>query len=197
MDILTLEKELKIARQTAYAAARGGWPLPLAGATYWAGLAFLGTVLSPYHWCLAAAFLSGAIFPLALLYGRLLGNRFLKVRVPDQGLIYSALVGMLLFWPSAVFAMWHSVELVPLIIGIGMSVHWPMIGWAYARPVPFFGHVIMRTVAIVGLWQWDPAERFVMIPAAIAVIYGLTVVWLQLDSGQVKRALEKNPSHAR
>ncbi|MEQ9504746.1 MAG: hypothetical protein RLO80_00645 [Hyphomonas sp.] len=189
MTLAELDTELKAARLASYAEARAGWPVPLAGATYWAVLAFLGTQVTETEWSLYAAIFSGMIFPMAIGYAAIFRNPFLKVKGPDQGVIFMAMAAMLLFWPVMVAAMWNYNALAPLILAIGMSGHWPVFGWSYGRPVPFVAHALVRAVVCFGIWQYMPEVRFTLLPVAVSVIYLLTVVWLFIDSGFVQRRL--------
>ncbi len=190
MALTEIESDLKAARLSAYAEARAGWPVPLAGATYWAGLAWLGTVTDEANWSLIAAIFSGAIFPIAVAFGAVFRNPFMKVKVPDQGVVFMAMGAMLLFWPMAVAAMWNYNALTPLILAIGMSGHWPVFGWSYGRPAPFIAHAIVRAVAAFAIWQYMPDGRFTVLPAAVAVIYLVTVLMLYVDSGRVAARLK-------
>jgi hypothetical protein len=189
MTLAELDANLKAARLSSYAEARAGWPVPLAGATYWAGLAVLGTQVSEADWSFYAAVLSGMIFPLAIGYAALFRNPFMKVKGPDQGAIFIAMGAMLLFWPIMVAAMWNYNALAPLVLAIGMSGHWPIFGWSYGRPVPFVAHAVVRAVVCFWIWQYMPEVRFTLLPVAVSVIYVLTVVWLFIDSGRVARRL--------
>jgi hypothetical protein len=191
-----LNTELKAARLASYAEARGGWPVPLAGTTYWAGLAVLGERMSPENWSLLAAVMSGAIFPIALAYAAIFRNRFMKAGGPDQGVVFMAMGAMLLFWPTAVAAMWNYNEITPLILAIGMSTHWPVFGWSYGRPAPFIFHVVVRATASFAIWQYLPDTRFTLLPAAVAAVYLVSVVMLFVDSGTVARRLKREPATA-
>ena len=190
MTIAELNAALKAGRLAAYAEARGGWPVPLAGAAYWGVLAWLGQSMDPANWSLLAAVMSGAIFPVAVALAAIFRNPFMKVKVPDHGVVFMAMGAMLLFWPTAIAAMWNFNALTPLILAIGMSGHWPVFGWSYGRPLPFLFHVIVRAVVAFGIWQYMPDERFTLLPAAVAVIYVVTVVILFIDSGVVARRLK-------
>jgi hypothetical protein len=191
-----LNAELKAVRLAAYVESRGGWPVPLAGATYWIGLSLLGERLGQQNWSLIAAVMSGAIFPLSLGYAVLFRNRFMKAKVPDQGVVFMAMGAMLLFWPTAVATMWNYNTLTPLILAIGMSAHWPVFGWSYGRPWPFILHVVVRAAVAFGLWQYVPDGRFTVLPAAIAAIYVASTVMLFIDSGHVGRRLNREAAAA-
>jgi hypothetical protein len=190
MTLTEIEAGLKAARQSAYAETRGGWPVPLAGAMYWGLLAVLGSRVSEANWTFIAEIMSGAIFPVAVGMAAIFRNPFMKVKVPDQGVVFMAMIGMLLFWPMAVGAMWNYNTLTPLIIAIGMSGHWPVFGWTYGRPVPFIAHAVVRAVVCFYIWQYIPDGRFTLLPAAVAAIYLVTIVILFIDSGVVARRLK-------
>jgi hypothetical protein len=189
MTLAELNAALKAGRLAAYAEARGGWPVPLAGAAYWGALAWLGLRMDPANWSLLAAVMSGAIFPVAVALAAIFRNPFMKVTVPDQGVVFMAMGAMLLFWPVAIAAMWNFNALTPLILAIGMSGHWPVFGWSYGRPLPFLAHAIVRAMVCFSIWEYMPDGRFTVLPAAVAAIYVVTVAVLFIDSGAVARRL--------
>jgi len=130
MTIAELDAALQAGRLAAYTESRGGWPVPLAGAAYWGMLAWFGLRVDPANWSLLAAVMSGAIFPVAVTLAAIFRNPFMKVKGPDQGVVFMAMGAMLLFWPMAIAAMWNFNALTPLILAIGMSGHWPVFGWS-------------------------------------------------------------------
>ena len=194
MTVEELNAQLKQRRLESYARVRGGWPVPLAGAAYWAAIAALGHVVTPEDWSWMAAALSGIIFPLAILFAAMFRNTFLKEKLPDQGVTYMAMAGMLMFWPFASAAMGAQNDLVPLILAIGMSTHWPVFGWSYGRPVPFLAHMLVRTVTVTAIWIVLPDARFTLLPLSVAVIYLLTVAALYVDSGTFRERLILRPA---
>lgn len=182
---MNLAEQLKTERLNSYIRLRGGFPIPLAGMVYWLVLAFLGTKFSPQTWSLLAFILSGSIFPLALLFAKLFRNPFIKDRTAVTDVLVPAFASMLLFWPMAIAAMWHFNEMVPLILAIGMSIHWPVIGWSYCRTAPYIAHAIVRALVAFGIWQWLPEARFTGLPLSVAVIYLLTSLYIYIDSGRL------------
>jgi hypothetical protein len=179
-------------RLASYADLRGGYPFPLAGAIYWfalAGLGFAGLPLG--RWILCAAYGSGLIFPLAMLLGKLLRCDFIKRKTAVTSVLVPAFVAMFLFWPMA-FAAWLTApDLVPLIIAIGMSLHWPAIGWMYARTALYAAHAVVRAGVCFGLWMVCPDHRFTLIPVAVGVIYVITVIAILIDSAVVRRRIAR------
>lgn len=188
-----LHAALLAERRSAYARLRGGFPIPLAGTTYWALLAVIGYVLPAEIWYWAALFGSGLIFPLALMYAALFKNPFMKDRTAVTGVLVPAFISMLLFWPMAIAALWTAEHLFPLILAIGMSLHWPVIGWSYARLPVFAGHAIARAVIVFAIWHLgSPLDQITILPAAVAAIYLLTVIVVFIDSGRVKARLSRD-----
>jgi hypothetical protein len=184
-----LARALRAEREAAYVRLRGGYPVPLAGALWWLALGAAGYLVpSRGAWILGAFVTSGTIFPLALLLARLLGVDFMRDRTAVTDALPPAFASMLLFWPIAVAAWWSHPPLVPLVLAIGMSIHWPVIGWTYGRPALFTAHAVVRAVACFAIWQWMPAHRFTLLPLAVSAVYLATVLAILVDSARAARA---------
>ena len=180
---LALRTQLRAERAAAYARLRGGYPIPLAGAVWWAALGVGGYIApTPGHWIFGAFVSSGLIFPLALLFGRLFRVNFLRDRTAVDDVIFPAFVSMLIFWPIAISAWWSYAALVPLVLGIGMAIHWPVIGWTYDRVALFSAHAVARAVVCFAIWNWLPAHRFTLLPFAVSGIYFVTVAAILVDT---------------
>ena len=177
-----LRAELRAERNAAYARLRGGYPIPLAGAVWWAGLGAAGYALPPGQWIFAAFVSSGLIFPLALLFARLFRVDFMRDRSAVGDVILPAFISMLIFWPIAISAWWSHAPLVPLVLGIGMAIHWPVIGWTYDRTALFSAHAVARAVVCFAVWNWLPDHRFTLLPLAVSAIYLATVVAILADT---------------
>jgi hypothetical protein len=186
MEIERLRAALLADRLAAYRRLRGGFPVPLAGTVYWAVLGVLGYQLPIEMWCMVAFLATGAIFPLAMLFAAIFGNRFMKDRTAAGDVLIPAFIAMLLFWPMIVAAVQVAPQLVPLILAIGMSLHWPVIGWSYGRTGLFSAHSIVRAVVVLLIWLWVPEWRFTVLPFAVAAIYLATVFAILIDSGRAR-----------
>ena len=92
-----LREAVKADRLASYARLRGGFPIPLAGATYWAVLGAAGYYLDLYGWTRVAFFGSGAIFPVALAYAAVFRNNFMKDKTATGSVLLPAFISMLLF----------------------------------------------------------------------------------------------------
>lgn len=168
-------------RRASYLRLRGGFPVPLAGMIYWGALAGAGHALDAASWLLAAELGSGLIFPLALLLARMFDCRFMGDRTAVSSVLLPAFIGMLLFWPMLVAALSVAPALAPLILAIGMSAHWPVVGWGYDRTALFSAHAIVRAGVVFVLWTWMPEGRWTLLPLAVAFIYGATVLAILID----------------
>jgi len=157
-------------RQRYCAQSGGGISLPVAGAVYWTLAAVAGVWLVPQQWGLAAAFGSGLIFPLGLALQKPFRSPFMAVKSPLSGLTIAAVIGINLLWPVHVAIVSTAPQIAPLSLAIGMTLHWPIIGWAYASRV-CMAHAVVRTGAVTAIWFALPEMRFVAIPAAVAILY--------------------------
>jgi hypothetical protein len=170
-----LKARLLADRLASFHRLKGGYPVPLAGAVYWAVLAWAGGQLPLATWLTLAMFGSGAIFPLALLFARLLGNGFMKDRTASGDVLVPAFVSMLLFWPMLAASLRVAPELAPLILAIGMSLHWPVIGWSYGKTALYTSHAVVRTVVVFLIWTLLPDARLTLLPLSVCLVYLITI----------------------
>lgn len=170
-----LKQRLLADRLASFVRLQGGYPVPLAGAIYWAVLGLAGYRLNVHDWILAAFFASGAIFPLALLLAAILRNPFMKDRTASGDVLLPAFAAMLLFWPIAFAAFGTAPQLVPLVLAIGMSQHWPVIGWSYGKTGLYTAHAIVRALGSLAIWVMLPEGRFTLIPFFVCAVYLATV----------------------
>jgi hypothetical protein len=100
-----LKNALFAEREASFFRLRGGFPIPLAGASWWAILGTIGFVLPSRHFWIFIAFVtSGFLFPLALLFAKLFNNRLMRDKTSVTDVLFPAFASMLLFWPIAI---WH------------------------------------------------------------------------------------------
>ena len=187
IDSVQLNKLLLADREASFFRLRGGYPVPLAGATWWAILGTMGYFLHSRNlWIFLSFVTSGAIFPLALLFARLFKIDFMHDKTAATDVLLPTFASMLLFWPIAISAYWTYPQLVPLVLAIGMSIHWPVIGWLYARTAIYITHAVVRAVACFVLWNWWPSSRFTVLPFMVSAIYLLTVCAILVASSPEK-----------
>jgi len=179
ISTLELKQAVRAEREASFFRLRGGFPVALAGGVWWAAMALAGYRMhSHMQWILLTFYCSALIFPLAILFGRVFRINFMADRTVVSEVIFPAMGSMLLFWPMAITAFWVYPQLVPLILGVGMSIMWPVVGWSYGRTALFTSHAVVRAVVCFVLWNWWPSTRFTVLPLAVSAIYLVTVVVL-------------------
>ncbi|AYB33234.1 DUF7010 family protein [Chryseolinea soli] len=181
---MELKELLRQEKRNAFLKANGGLALPAAGFLYWLALGIAGLYLSPRMWFPVAAFTSGLIFPLGLLLAKPLKSDIMnKSALTD--LLLPAFISMLMFWPLAFAGAQTNLSFVPLAIGVGMGIHWPVIGWVYGRWL-YLGHAVVRTVGATALWYAFPDARFVMVPLFVSGVYLITVFVIKAEVKRVQ-----------
>lgn len=185
---MDLQAQVLADRHASYVRLRGGFPVPMAGTVYWLVVAGLALYFPPAKQLNLAFFASGLIFPLALAFAAIFGNNFMKDRTATGSVLPPAFIAMLLFWPMLVItAQSASPDAVLVILAIGMSLHWPVIGWSYGRTALYSAHAIVRAALVVAVWALLPEHRFVAIPLAVAAVYAVTVIAVLVDSARMAK----------
>ena len=181
MHVEPLDPTSLVAEQRRlFLAARSGVSAPAAGAIYWLALGVAGFYLPERSWCLLAFVTSGAIFPLAIaLQKPLKANMFVKSAL--DSLTFPTLLPVMLCFGFSIPAFHIEPELVPLGLTIGLTVHWPTIGWMYGRTRAFSSHAIIRVLSAVVLWYAFPDLRFSLIPLSTGFVYAATFLYLMYD----------------
>lgn len=182
-----LEIALKEERLAFYARVRGGYSAPLAGTVFWLGLGVLGYYADLAAWSKIAFPASGLIFPLAVFFGWALKNPWLKDKSATTSLLAPVFISMLLFWVFIVAAINEAPSLIPLILAVGMSFHWPAIGWTYGRSALYTAHAVVRALVCLYIFMAYPDHRLTWLPLSVAAVYFVTVIAIYVDSGAVAR----------
>lgn len=191
MQGMSLKQEVLKDRLQSYLNVDGGYTFPLAGATYWAALAFYGVAADLAAWNIVALIASGTIFPLAVLYSRICGVDFFNNPSSVDTSLGPAFTGMLLFYAILVPLYLRYPEAVPLVLAIGTSMHWPIIGWSYGRSFLYSAHAVIRALAVMYIWIFLPGDRTTLLPLAVTAAYLFTVVWIWIDLPMIRRRLAK------
>ncbi len=177
----TLTAQLLADRLASFRRLKGGFPVPLAGAVYWAVLAWAGTTMTLSGWINVAMWGSGAIFPLALLFAKLFRNDFMKDKTAAGDVLLPTFVSMFLFWPMLAAALGPAPQLVPLILAIGMSLHWPVIGWSYGKTALYTSHAVVRAIVTYAIWTFLPDARLTLLPLSVSIIYLASVAAILIE----------------
>ena len=176
VDEETLELNLQFARRNLRRSTKGMSAFLFAGATYWGVLAALGfwfSNTSAWYW--AALFGTGALYPLALLFSRLLRTP-IHQKSALSGVLVPAFFSMMLFWPIAIAALWTDVELFVLVLAIGLSLHLPVAGWVVRLTPLYILHCIIRAICAFAVWHLRPEELTTLLPGLISSLYFLTAI---------------------
>lgn len=152
--------------------------LPMAGAIVWAIIGVLGWVLEPYTALFAMLFLSGAIFPLGLLFAYFRNEKLLNTQNPLAKLIGSCVLMVNLLWALHIPLIIYAPEFLPLSLGIGLGLHWVVYSWVVQHPVGVM-HAVIRTLVLLVLWVALPEWRMIALPFAITAVYMLSLVQMQ------------------
>lgn len=177
---MSFAADLNAVRRDLYARAGGGAALPLAGMIYWGALALLAGRVPTETWVMAAYFGSGAIFPLGIALQKPTGSDVLA-KSELSGATFAGLIAMMLVWPITIAGSQGDPSFVPLSLAIGMSLHWPIVGWMYGRTVLYTSHALIRAAAVTGIWFALPDHRFDLIPAAVVGAYAISFLWILID----------------
>lgn len=187
---MDLKAELLEMRHNTYARLRGGYPIILAGMIYWLALATMSQFMEPIPHLQAAFALSGMIFPLALLLAWIARIPFMKDRTALSPVLLPTFIAMLLFWPMLFIATADAGPgVVMSILAIGLSLHWPVIGWTYGRTALYCTHAVGRAALVFWTFYAFPDQRMLLIPLAVAASYGVTALIVFIDSGRAARRL--------
>ena len=124
---------------------------------------------------------TGSIAYLGMFLSRFTGENFLDKSRPKNTfdtLFFSTVLMALLVYAIAIPFFMKDYTSLPLSVGILTGLMWVPLSWVIQHWVGLF-HGITRTVLITAAWYVFPDRRFVVIPAIIVVVYGITVVILE------------------
>lgn len=165
---------------------------PLSGIIAWT-IAGMGGAFLPDIYAVWVLFIStGSIVYLSLLISKYTGENFIDKKKPknefDGLFLYTVLQSTLVYAIAIPFFLIDHTSL-PMTIGILTGLMWVPFSWIIKHWVGFF-HAILRIVLVVSLWYLVPQARFTAIPAAIVVVYIVTIIILEyrrrkLSVGQV------------
>ncbi len=155
--------------------------MPLAGILAWAVVGIAGAFLKPLPAAMALFVATGSIAYLGMFLSRFTGENFLDKSRPKNTfdtLFFSTVLMALLVYAIAIPFFMKDYTSLPLSVGILTGLMWVPLSWVIQHWVGLF-HGITRTVLITAAWYVFPDCRFVVIPAIIVVVYGITVVILE------------------
>lgn len=162
-------------------ASRRGIAMPLAGLIAWALIGVVGALAPPLVavWTLFIA--TGFIVLLGMRISRYTGEDFLakdRPRNAFDSLFFHTVAMSLMVYAIAIPFFEEDYTSLPLTVGILSGLMWLPLSWIVQHWVGA-AHAIVRTVLVVAVWYAFPHARFVAVPAAIVVVYLVTIVVLE------------------
>ena len=103
------------------------------------------------------------------------------VKNPLSSLVMPAMGALFLSWLMSIAGYLTDVSFVSLFLAIGMSLHWPVIGWVYGSKT-YYIHAVSRVAIVTILWFILPEYRFTVIPIVVAIIYFVTLFGLKYET---------------
>lgn len=166
----SLDSQLHRFRQNRFIA------MPIAGAIAWTAIGVAGTVLSPVASVWALFLGTGSIFYLGLIVARFTGEDLLGRDQPNtfDRLFMSTVFMSLLVFAIAIPFFRQDYTSLPLSVGILTGLMWAPLSWMLAHWIGLF-HAIARTVLVLAVWMLLPDHRFMAVPAAIVLVYAITI----------------------
>ena len=155
---------------------------PLAGIIAWTISGIAGAFLSEFYavWVLFIA--TGSIVYLSLLISKFTGENFIDKNKPknefDGLFLYTVLQSALVYAIAIPFFLIDH-ESLPMTIGILTGLMWIPFSWIIKHWVGLF-HTVLRIALVLSLWYLFPDARFTIIPAAIILVYLLTILILEI-----------------
>ena len=160
--------------------ARGGYPVFIAGALYWLLMGILGFFLEGQTLALCYLLGVGSIFPLGLLFGKLLKADMIS-RNPLGAL--SGIVGGIqaFFLPLWIVIYIERYELIPFAIGLLAGSHFLPYVWIYRSRTYLLLTLAMAAGSFILGYALD-RFAFSVLPWALAVLYLATAAGLAAES---------------
>jgi hypothetical protein len=150
---------------------------PIAGLIAWFIVLISGLFFSEEItvWVLFIA--TGSIVYLGMGISKLTGENFLDASKPKNTfntLFFYTVAQAILVYAIAIPFFIENYASLPLTVGILTGLMWLPLSWIIDHWVGLF-HSIVRTISVLALWYLFPENRFISIPLAIVVIYGITI----------------------
>lgn len=155
--------------------AKKGYPILLSGSIVFLLFTFLPFILPMEAIHLIWIFGLGAIFPLGLLLGKLLGVNLLSTKNP-LGTLGGIVAGPQAFFiPVFILVYMHIPAYLPFTIGLLGGSHFLPYMWIYKSKAYLFVTLgVCLSALIIGGWLVDYA--FTIVPLAISTVYGIGVL---------------------
>ena len=151
-----------------------------------------GSILPPILAVWSLFIGTGFIACLGMMLSRFTGENFLDKNKPKNvfdSLFFHCVAMALLVYAIAIPFFRVDYSSLPLAVGILAGLMWLPLSWIIQHWVGIF-HAVARTILVTVAWYLAPHHRFVVIPAFIVGVYGVTTVILE----QRWRAISRSPA---
>lgn len=171
MSVLDVERD-RLAGLT-----KRGIGMPAAGFLYWLAVAWLTRHYSISTAVVLSFFLTGAVFPIGVVFTRLAGgNLFAKSEgLTSLGMMLNFV--QLLYWPVVILVWTRSPEWAPWVMAVLFGSHFLPYSWLYrTRAYGFLTLSIAISLTALAFITGDP--MMTTVPLVTAACYAITVGWL-------------------
>lgn len=156
--------------------------VPLAGTLCWLVAGVINFFVSEQVAALVIFIATGSIVYVGMLLSRLTGEDFFRKSKPknpfDALFIRCVAMAILVYSIGIPFFMIEPRSL-PLSVGILTGLMWLPFSWIIQHWVGTF-HTLSRIVLILATWYLFPQHSFVLVPAAIVLVYAITIYTLEM-----------------
>jgi hypothetical protein len=153
---------------------------PIAGMIAWFAVGVAGYLLPTRLAAMVLFIATGMIVYLGMFISRFTGENFMDRSRPmnsfDKLFLYTAGMSFLVYSIAIPFFLEDRTSL-PMTVGVLSGLMWVPISWIIQHWIGVV-HAVVRTVAVVAAWYVWPAQRFVVIPAIIVVLYAAAIAVL-------------------
>lgn len=160
--------------------AQKGYPIFISGALYWLVMWIMGFYIEGKALALSYLLGSGSIFPLGILFSKLLKVNFLSKN--PLGKLGGIIGGTQAFYlPLWIVIYIERYELLPMAIGILGASHFLPYMWIYKSKTYLFLSAAMALIAFVFGYVFIE-KAFTLVPFLLMIIYIVTVVSLRIET---------------
>jgi hypothetical protein len=173
-------------------ATRMGIGMPMAGMLYWLAVAFLVSRYEIQNAVYLSFFATGAVFPLGILFTRLMGGD-LFAKSPALGTLGVQLAAVQLFyWPVIIILASLAPRWTPYCMAVMFGSHFLPYGWLY-RSKGYMVLTILTTVATTAtvLIARGPVPHVVPLVAAASYFVSVLITY-----GEIQAVLKSAPAPA-
>jgi hypothetical protein len=172
---ISLDEQLAAFKNTRFLA------MPIAGTIAWAAIGVAGAILPTYLAVWAVFIGTGSIFWLGVVVSRFTGEDLLgkEAKSPffDRIFLLTVVMAVMVYAIAIPFFL-VMPDSLPLSVGILAGLMWIPFSGLVEHWVGLF-HGIARTVLVLVAWLVWPEQRFVVVPAAVVLVYCVTIAILR------------------